>query len=120
MTVIGSPPCTMFFRLQELNKFMYKNDREWMQRFGDLLGQAKRYKKLCGSIYGHQRAHGRYFLHEHPWLATSWHMDVMTRLEEYMDVRKVQIHMCQFGMVSREITIIEHCMSTGFRTRDLK
>ena len=28
--VIGSPPCTMFFRFQELNQFMYNSDREWM------------------------------------------------------------------------------------------
>ena len=66
--VIGSPPYTMFSRLQELNKFMYKNDREWMQRFEELLGQTKRYVKFCASIYEHQRAHGRYFLHGHPWL----------------------------------------------------
>ena len=25
--VIGSPPCTLFSRLQELSKFMYKDDR---------------------------------------------------------------------------------------------
>ena len=50
MLVIGSPPCTMFARLQELNKLMYKNDREWMQRFEELLGQAKIYVKFCASI----------------------------------------------------------------------
>ena len=26
LLVIGSPPCTMFSRLQELNKYMYRND----------------------------------------------------------------------------------------------
>ena len=80
---------------------MYKNDRDWMQRFEELLGQAKRYVKFCASIFEHQRAHGRYFLHEHPWLATSRQMEVMTKLDGYPDVRKVLTHMCQFGMVSR-------------------
>ena len=28
--VIGSPPCTYFSRLQELNKHMYKDDAAWM------------------------------------------------------------------------------------------
>ena len=50
MLVIGSPPCTMLSRLHELNKFMYKNTRELMQRFEGLLGQAKRYVKFCAPI----------------------------------------------------------------------
>ena len=99
--VIGSPPRTMFPRLQELDKFAYKSDREWMQRFEELLGQAKRHVRFCAGIYEHPRANGRYFLHEHPWLATSWQMDAMTRLEGHPDVKKVQTYMCQFGMVSR-------------------
>ena len=31
--VIGSPPCTFFSRLQELNKHMYRNDATWMAKF---------------------------------------------------------------------------------------
>ena len=64
MLVIGPPPCTMFSRLQELNKFVYKNNGEWMQRFEELLGQAKRYVRFCAAIYEHQRAHRQYFLHD--------------------------------------------------------
>jgi hypothetical protein len=33
LLVIGSPPCTMFSRLQELNKFMYRNSDVWLQKF---------------------------------------------------------------------------------------
>ena len=80
---------------------MYKNDHEWMQRFEDMLEQARRYVRFRAAIYEHQRTNGQYFLHEHPWLATSWQLDVMTRHEGYPDVRKVQTHMCQLGMVSR-------------------
>ena len=72
-----------------------------MEKLQDRMQQVKRYVRFCAAIYENQREHGRYFLHGHPWLATSWQMDVMTRLEGYPDVRKVQTHMCQFGMVSR-------------------
>ena len=69
--VIGSPPCTFFSRLQELYKHMCRNDAAWMARFQDNFEQAKRYVRFCVKIYTHQREAGRYFLHEHPWLATN-------------------------------------------------
>ena len=34
---IDSLHCTMFSRRQELDNIMYENDREWMQRFEELL-----------------------------------------------------------------------------------
>ena len=40
--VIGSPPCTLFSRLQELNKHMYKDSRGWMMKFQERMRQAKR------------------------------------------------------------------------------
>ncbi len=40
--VIGSPPCTLFSRLQELNKLMYKDGRLWMLKFQEQMEQAKR------------------------------------------------------------------------------
>ena len=30
--IIGSPPCTLFSRLQELNKFMYRDSKVWMEQ----------------------------------------------------------------------------------------
>ena len=101
LLVIGSPPCTMFSRLQELNKYMYRNSDVWLQKFQLGMEQAKRYVRFCTQVYEHQRKHGRYFLHEHPWLATSWSMDVIERLLSHDDVQRVQTHMCQFGMTSR-------------------
>ena len=70
--IIGSPPCTLFSGLQELNKFMYRDDRLWMAKYDELLCQAKRHVKFCAEVYEYQRAHGRYFLHEHPAGAGSW------------------------------------------------
>ena len=101
LLVIGSPPCTLFSRLQELNKFMYKDSAVWMAKFQERMQQAKRYVKVCVDIYLYQREQGRYFLHEHPWLATSWSLECITSFLEKDDVRRVQTHMCQLGMVSR-------------------
>ena len=63
MLVIGSPPCTLFSRLQELNKFMYSDNKLWMEKFQERMQQAKRYVNFCLKIYEHQISQGRYFLH---------------------------------------------------------
>jgi hypothetical protein len=99
--VIGSPPCTYFSRLQELNKHMYKDSKAWMDKFEANLERAKRHVRFCIKIYKYQKDHGRYFLHEHPWLATSWTLPEMTKLEAENDVQRVRTDMCQFGMMSR-------------------
>ena len=99
--VIGSPPCTYFPRLQELNKHMYRDDDVWMAKFSEGIEQAKRYVRFCVKLYDHQRAHGRYFLHEHPWLATSWGLAEIENLLKKPDVQRVRTDMCQFGMTSR-------------------
>ena len=99
--VIGSPPCTFFSRLQELNKHMYQDNATWMAKSEENLEQAKRYVRFCVKIYNHQREQNRYFLHEHPWLATSWMLPDVSKLENCDDVFKVRTDMCQFGMVSR-------------------
>ena len=98
--VIGSPLCNMFSRLQELSKYMHRDDKIWMEKF--LLGmeQATKYVRFCNQVYKHQRKHGRFFIHEHPCLATSWSMHEIEKLLQYDDVQRVQAHMCQFGMVS--------------------
>ena len=101
MLVIGSPPCTMFSQLQELNKYMYRNDQLWMQKFQLGVERAKRHIRFCAGVYEYQRQQGRYFLHEHPWLATSWALDCIDKLVGCDDVRLVRTDMCQFGMVTR-------------------
>ena len=57
--IIGSPPCTLFFRLQELSKHMYRDNHSWMAKYEELLCQAKRYVKFCAQLYEHQRTNGR-------------------------------------------------------------
>ena len=52
--VIGSPPCALFSKLQELNKFMYKDNRMWMLKFQARMEQAKRYVEFCAKVYQYQ------------------------------------------------------------------
>ena len=46
MLVIGSPPCTCFSNLQELNKFNQRNDESWLARLNDNLIEAIDHIKL--------------------------------------------------------------------------
>ena len=81
---------------------MYRNDEVWMAKSQENIEQAKRYVRFCAKIYEHQREAGRYFLHEHPWLATSWSLPEIDKLLCYDDVQRVRTDMCQFGMTSRQ------------------
>ena len=46
---------------------------------------------------------GRYVLHEHPWLATSWSLPEIEETQGYDDdVQRVRTDMCQLGMTSRQ------------------
>ena len=80
---------------------MYRNDAAWMGRFQDNFEQAKRYVRFCIQIYKHQGDQGRYFLHEHPWLATSWFLPEVAEIMEFGDVQRVRTDMYQFGTTSR-------------------
>ena len=76
---------------------MYRDDKMWLLNFQERMEQAKRYVKFCTEIYQHQIENGRYFLHAHPWLATSWGLEHIEKLEKREDVTKVLTRMCQFG-----------------------
>ena len=80
---------------------MYRGNEEWMQKLQLNVEQAKRYARLRIIMYDYRKEHGRYLLHEHPWLAASWCMPEMQKLEAAEGVTKVRTDMCQFGMSSR-------------------
>ena len=98
--IIGSPPCTLFSKLQELNKFMYKDDHMWMLKFQERMEHAKRYVEFCAKVYQYQIDNNRYFLHEHPYLASSWGLSFIEKLLAREDVTRTLTHMCQFGITS--------------------
>ena len=48
---IGSPPCTLFSKLQGFNKFVYKDHQMWMLKFQERMEQSKRYVELSTKVY---------------------------------------------------------------------
>ena len=74
--VVGSPPCTMFSRLNlNLNaRKMGKDEWERRRREAEVL------LIFAAAVYGFQVQAGRHFLHEHPAGSTSWHHPAIARL----------------------------------------
>ena len=98
--VIGSPPCTLFSLLQELNINNNKNKIGWMEEFHRRKLEAIEHIDFCCLLYRYQLKRGKHFLHEHPWTARSWRLHNVQALVEDPAVHVVQGHMCQFGMLT--------------------
>jgi hypothetical protein len=95
--VVGSPPCTMFSRLQ-LNLNANKMGKvEWERR----RREAEVLLIFAVAVYKLQVLAGRHFLHEHPAGATSWGHPAVAKLRARPDVDTVEAHMCEFGMTTR-------------------
>ena len=80
--VVGSPPCTMFSLLQNLNVHKYGHMEERKRAFEEKKRAAEEHVKFCVQLYRLQISRGRYFLHEHPDGATSWDLQIMSDLEK--------------------------------------
>ena len=100
LLVIGSPPCTYFSVLNELNKHLHRDNAAWMHKYEEHLRKAKQHVQFCTEVYQHQIRKNRYFLHEHPWQAKSWKMPCIEKLEAMNGVERVRMDMCEFGMDS--------------------
>ena len=98
--IIGSPPCTMFSNLQELNKYVHRDNPEWLARFEEEKRKASRHIEFCIQLYRYQLRQGRHFIHEHPWGASSWKMDSVVELMRDGRVFTVESHQCRFGLES--------------------
>ena len=73
--LIGSPMCTAFSNIQNLNKA--KRDPHVVAAE---IEKARTHLKWCCHLYQQQIDRGAYFLHEHPRLATSWRELEITNL----------------------------------------
>ncbi len=92
--MVGSPPCTMFSRLQvnlNANK-MGKVEWEKRRRSAEVL------LIFAVAVYKLQVLAGRHFLHEHPAGATSWHHPAIVKLRATHGVDAVVAHQCEFGL----------------------
>ena len=73
LLLVGSPMCTWFSLLQNLNK-KHMSPEDWNKGYR----RAVEHIKFVFEIYDIQMRSGRYFLHEHPATATSWKLPVVT------------------------------------------
>ena len=95
--LIGSPPCTMFSSLQNLNKGKADKD-EWSKR----MKEAEKHLAFCMELYRLQIQGRRFFLHEHPHNATSWKMKEVVQLMSEVDVQITECDMCAYGLVIKD------------------
>ena len=91
--LIGSPCCKQFSTWQALNRFRHGDSDEAKRA----LVEAKVHIDFVMSLYQEQVDGGRYFLHEHPYWATSWQMEKVQTLLDVPKVQKVRADQCQFG-----------------------
>ena len=79
----------MFSRLQQMN--ISKMDPEKRNK---MMKDARDHFTFSMAVYQLQMDNGMYFLHEHPWTATSWDEDFVKRLSERDEVMKVRGELC--------------------------
>ena len=94
--VVGSPPCTEFSAVQNLNRrhFSAAEARRRRAEAMTLLGFAL-------EVYQLQLDAGRHFLHEHPASASSWREAKVQRLRQDTRVTEVVGHQCRYGLRTR-------------------
>ena len=95
--LVGSPMCTAFSLLQNLN--YAKMDPKDVKR---KIAEALVHVHFCLSLYREQMEGGRYFLHEHPASATSWRDEKVMRMRDDPRVSCVVGHMCAQEMLAKD------------------
>ena len=96
LLLIGSPMCTWFSVLQNLNR-KHMSEEEWNRAYK----KAVEHIKFVFELYDIQVRSGRCFLHEHPATATICPLQVVTEFcTPYPHLYAVTSSMCQFGLTS--------------------
>ena len=96
--IIGSPECTPFSTIQNLNMRTPKGKEKVEQA----RAEGTMHLEFCCNIYALQIAAGRYFIHDHPLAATSWATECMAKLRACPAVYTAEAHMCAHGMKSKD------------------
>ena len=76
--IVGSPECTPFSTIQNLNM----RTLEGKEKVERVRGEGTNNFEFCCKIYMLQMEAGRYFVHEHPITATSLATECMTKLRD--------------------------------------
>ena len=95
--IVGSPPCTPFSRLQELNK-----GKRCPKIVRAEFGAGRRHIQFCLRLYEMQMSRGKHFAHEHPSTSTAWDLPEMIEFIMRQPVEVVTTHMCEFGMKTKD------------------
>ena len=95
--IIGSPPCTDWSTLMNLN---------WDRMDPDVVAERKKaarvHLEFCAKLYKLQHRAGRHFLHEHPRSASSWHEETITDLCQFEGVLTVTAVQCRYGLTAQD------------------
>ena len=112
LLVIGSPMCSAFSQIQNINfSKMTADDVIKVKAYGT------RHLEFSLQLYEEQHKNGLYFLHEHPYNASSWMNEKVQKLLATEGIVKVRSHMCAFGMVEGGELVKK---PTGFMTNAVK
>merc|ERR1712026_132976 len=91
--VIGSPPCTDFCAIQNLNRRRWSPHEVQRRR-----AEAMALLGFAVEIYWLQLEAGRHFLHEHPATASSWRERLVQALRRDPRVGEVVGDQCRYGL----------------------
>ena len=95
MFIVGSPPCTEWSTMQNLNK------HKWTQEERDeRMKKARVHLEFMCKIYELQHKAGRYYIHEHPGYASSWDEACIHKTHRKTQAEMVMAEMCRFGMTT--------------------
>ena len=116
LLLIGSPMCSAFSQIQGINFAKMTT-----QEVHKVIEYGTRHLEFCAKLYRIQHENGLYFLHEHPYGASSWKNLVIQDLLTTPGIIKVKSHMCAFGMKDRDHQGGELVKKpTGFMTNAVK
>ena len=95
-----SPPCDPFSPTQALNRHKH-TEQSWQA----MRERGLRHLRVCMKVCMHRYHRHRYFLHEHPYLASSWREPMVDNVLSMPGVILILSHMCKFGKVaSRQLS----------------
>ena len=94
--VIGSPPCTSFSLLNRGLNYP-KMDKDVVAA---KIKEGLVHLRFVCALYRRQMRRGKWFLHEHPKTAASWHCPYIKRLLKLEGVGTTTCDQCMFGLVT--------------------
>ena len=96
LLLIGSPVCIVFSTMNHINHAKMSTE-EVTARFQ----YARGHLEFCVKLYHMQLEAGRYFLHEHPYGASSWQEPCIQKMMAKNNVIKVMGDQCMYGLKAR-------------------